>query len=68
MNIIEIEYQELNSTPYKNYRYGIKIKTNDKDYENDFINMIAEVKTKLHNIIELSKPKKVKSEKREAAL
>ena len=59
MEITEIEYQELASIPvknrFKNKRFGIRIKTTPQNYEQDFVDLVIEVKKKLQQIIDEEK-------------
>ena len=51
-----MEYIELISKPaFKNKRFGIRIKTSPKTYEQDFADMVIEVKKKLQQIIDEEK-------------
>jgi hypothetical protein len=52
LKIIEADYSELASLPpFANMRVGIKIQTTEETYEEDFSNLIIEVKTKLNGLI-----------------
>jgi hypothetical protein len=64
LNVIEIEYSELQSTAYRNYRYGMKIKTSPEAYEQDLHDLVIEVKTKLNNIVFIANAKKEENKKK----
>ena len=56
MEVIEMEYIELISKPaFKNKRFGIRIKTSPKTYEEDFAELVTEVKIRLQQIINMEK-------------
>jgi hypothetical protein len=65
MEIKEIEYSELGSTAFRNFKVGIKIATNSQDYQKDLAWLVGEVKQRLNEIISISKdkPKIKKAEK-----
>ncbi len=56
LHIIEMEYSELNSIPpYKNIKFGLRIKKTAKTYDEDFAALVIEVKSRLQ---QLSPPKR----------
>jgi hypothetical protein len=52
LEITEIEYSELSSIDFKNFRYGIRVKTTPQTYKQDFAQLVAEVKIRLHQLSE----------------
>ena len=57
LDIIEIEYSELASIPkiFKNFKLGMKIRTNPVDMEQDKMLLVATVRSGLQEIIAESK-------------
>lgn len=57
LDIIEAEYHELASIfkIFKNFRYGLRIRTTKENYKEDYRNLVIEVKTRLNDIILQSK-------------
>lgn len=58
LKVMEVEYSELASTAYKNYKVGIKIQTDPINYQQDFAILVAEVKSKLNTLVDMNKKKK----------
>lgn len=63
LKISEIEYQELGSSGFKNYKVGIRCLTTPETYEEDFAALVIEVKSRLHKVIEMNKKKPSKKKK-----
>ena len=56
---LEIEYSELVSNPDRgNWKFGVKITTTPETYEQDLVELIAEVKIKLNEISDMRKREK----------
>jgi hypothetical protein len=72
LDVLEIEYSELATLqPYSNSKFGIRIKTTPATYEQDMLNLIIEVKTRLNKIIterrkEIEEEKKIRKTKKKA--
>jgi len=58
LDITEIEYSELSSLKFSNFKFGLRIRTTPETYEEDFAAVVAEVKSRLHMITEQAKPDK----------
>ena len=60
LDVIEIEYHELSSIfkIFKNFKFGLRIKTTAEDYEEDKKNLVIEVRKSLNEIIAFSKKQK----------
>lgn len=54
---IELEYQELISIAFGHKKLGIRIKTTPETYEQDFTELVIEVKKQLQEL-DISKRKK----------
>ena len=61
LDVIEIEYSELSSLKFSNFKFGLRIRTTPQTYDEDFATLVAEVKTRLHMITEQAKPDKKSS-------
>ncbi len=55
LDIIEMEFQELISLGFSNFRFGLRIKTTPKTWEEDYANLIIEVKTRLQELAMMAK-------------
>jgi hypothetical protein len=57
LDVMEIEYHELSSIfkIFKNFKFGLRVRTTPETYEEDWKNLVIEVKTRLNDIIGMSK-------------
>lgn len=55
LEVTEMEYQELSSVEWDNVRFNLRIKTTPATYEKDFIELVAEVKTRLQQLADMKK-------------
>lgn len=55
LDVMELEYHELVSLGWSNIKFGIRCKTTPKTYEEDFSELVIEVKKKLQEIVNQSK-------------
>lgn len=55
LKVTEIEYQELISLGFANYKLGLRIQTTPQTYEEDFAKLVIEVKSRLQQLAERGK-------------
>ncbi|MCK9281505.1 MAG: hypothetical protein M0P71_12845 [Melioribacteraceae bacterium] len=60
LEVLEMEYQELSSHGFDNYKFCLRVKTTPKTYYEDFAKLTIEVKSRLNEILQKKRAEKKK--------